>query len=117
MYAANLHVIGADGKNRRTRGLAQFFDVIRVAIEPRPADSRGRRRARDLRQSRASHRLEPNRTRPVLGLCLNGAKNLRGLVDGLVVRGNNLRGYSELVRGLLGRPRLLDLIIGIVGGE
>src|SRR6266404_1402689 len=113
----NLHMIRADGENRRVRPLAQILYVIRIAIQHRPSDACGGRHARHLRQRGSADGLEHNRVRTVLRRRLNGSQNLCALIDGVVVRVNNLRAHAQLACGLLRGLRLLDLEIVIVGSQ
>ena len=105
------------GENCRLRTLAQVLYVIRIAIQHRPSDACGGRHARHLRQCGPADGLEHNRVRTVLRRRLNGSQNLSALIDGVVVRVNNLRAHAQLACGLLGGLRLLNLVIVIVGGQ
>src|SRR5260370_4914779 len=72
----NLHMIGADGENRRVRPLAQILYVIRIAIQHRPSDACGGRPPRHLRQRGSADAPQHNRVRTVLPGRLNGSQNV-----------------------------------------
>jgi len=74
LYPPNFFVIGADGKDGRLGGLAQFGKIVGVAIEQNPPDSSADGGASRLRQGRA-HRFHNDGRGPVSGK--GGLNNLQ----------------------------------------
>src|SRR5215467_12458100 len=110
-------MVGGDDEDGSFGGLTKLDDVIGVAIENRPADSRRRRRTGNLGQGGAADGFKDNGARAMLFFSLDSLQELRALSNGIVVGVNDLEFDAKLAGSSLGRLRLLDLVIVVVGRE
>src|SRR5437899_7014837 len=96
------------------RRLAQFQDVVGIAIQHRPSDTDRCGRSGDLWQSGATDRLKNNGVRPLILVRLNGFQNLGALRNRVVIRVNDLDFNAQFAGHLLRGLRLFDLVIVVV---
>ena len=108
-------MIGTHAEDRRFARAPEFGNIIRFAIEHRPANSSVGCGARHLRQRRAAHWLEDDAVWTLIGCCLNGFQDLGALVDGIVVRLEYLEVCGKIAGRLFRCIGLLPLVIVVVG--
>ena len=70
-----------------------------------------------MRQGGCAERFEEDGLGPTFGRRLNRFEDLIALLDGVIVRVDNLEVETETVRGFLRGGSLLQLIIVVVGGK
>src|SRR2546430_5972417 len=76
---ANLHLIGAHGKNGRTSGLAKIDSVLGSSAENGPTDTRACSSFGDLRKGRSADGLDEDSAGPKGWFRLDGFEELRAL--------------------------------------
>src|ERR1700682_4033319 len=117
LNAANLDLIGADGKNGRASGLAKLDSVLSCPAENSPADTGTSGRAGHLRESSGTERVDEDAAGPKRGFRLDESEYLGALGDGIVVGIKDLSLNAEFRSGGFRGGGLFHLIVVVLGNQ
>ncbi len=101
LNASDFGVVRGDAEHRRLAVAAQISEVVHIAVQDDPTDSRGNRGFGHLGQSGADGFEDDS-----IGTCsrgrLDGLQQLLALINGVVVRVNDLDLDTDPLGGFLG---------------